>query len=343
GALARELPREQLRGLFDAQLAIEPGGVRALMISYRDTRLAILSLVMPNAKSLPAPPEEVVEVFCSQAALAIENALLYERLSQRSDDLQHAYAALESAHGQLVQMGEMKSNFLANVSHELRTPLTSIRAFSDLLLDDVGVEADLKTEFVTIINGESERLTRMVEDVLDITKIESGSMDWALSTVDLNSLLAETLKIYGPQAESRGLKFQHRIQQDLPAVDGDRDRLRQVINNLLSNALKFTEEGWVELHAWSQAGQVHLAVADSGVGILPADRDRIFEKFQQVNTQAARSSAGTGLGLSICREIVEYHGGRIWVESAVGGGSIFYVDLPVTTRREQPAESVRLG
>lgn len=228
----------------------------------------------------------------------------------------------------LAELNRLKDNLLDRVAHELRTPLSAIRAYSELLLtyDDPSV----RREFVQIINNESERLTRLVTGVLDLTKLDSGTFTWHLTTVNVPALLSDAARIYRPLAEQAGLRLEVRCPAQLPAVWGDRDRLQEVLANLLHNALKFTVDGEIALEAQVAGEQVHISVSDSGIGILEQDRLRIFEKFEQVaSTRANAPSQGTGLGLAICRELIRHQGGEIWVTGRPGGGSVFTFSLPL--------------
>ncbi len=234
-------------------------------------------------------------------------------------------------------MDEMKTAFLSNVSHELRTPLTSIRGFSELLLsyDD----PDVRQEFLEIINRESERLTRLVNDVLDVTKIESGHMEWRKEELNVAELLRDTARTCLPDLLKPEIVFTEDLWPDLPAVEGDRDRLQQLVANLLTNAVKFTPRGSITLRATYNSEEVRVSIVDSGIGIAPQDHDRIFEKFQQVGPIMTNKPRGTGLGLAICRDIVQHHGGRIWVESSLGTGSTFSFTLPLSHAPLVPHEN----
>src|SRR5579859_3525930 len=249
-------------------------------------------------------------------------------LHDRLVELQRTYADLAVAHQELLSLDEAKTNFLANVSHELRTPLTSIRAFSELLLNYANDPA-VQMEFLQIITTESERLTRLVNDVLDVTKIESGEMDWSEERVDLVRLIDQCIRTFGPLFDQADLKFSLEVPPVLPPVTGDLDRLQQVIHNLLNNAMKFTAEGLISLSASLQGDWIHIAVADTGVGIAPRDQKRVFEKFQQVGDTLTGKPKGSGLGLTICREIVAYHGGQLLLDSEPDRGSTFTIVLPV--------------
>lgn len=301
-----------------------------VLVLARPTRgaAAVLAVLASPGQQVPRLDPDILDSFAERTMLAIENALLYRTVASRTEDLQRAYGDLATAHQELLSVDEMKTNFLANVSHELRTPLSSIRSFSELLLsydDDPAVQQ----EFLGIINSESERLTRLVNDVLDITKIESGKMDWHMTTVDLAALLRDSARTYVTLIDGHHLVFQQEIDDALPRIHADRDRLQQVIGNLLNNAVKFTPSGTITLRAACHGAEVHIAVADTGVGIATDDHERIFEKFQQVGDTLTDKPKGTGLGLCICRDIVAHHQGRLWVESQPGAGSTFTIALPI--------------
>ncbi|HEY3060641.1 MAG TPA: HAMP domain-containing sensor histidine kinase [Chloroflexota bacterium] len=310
-----------------------PSGNQAIVLMLalptRHTSLATLALAVPHGASITLD-SDILDAFVERITLAIENASLYRTLAGRSNDLQRAYSDLAAAHQELLGVDEMKTNFLANVSHELRTPLTSIRSFSELLLayeDDAAVHK----EFLRIINSESERLTRLVNDVLDITKIEAGHMDWQMATLNLPDLLRDSARTFGPLIAKGKLTFDLDIADDLPPIYGDRDRLHQVVANLLNNAMKFTQVGTITLKGELQGDAVVITVSDTGIGIAGHDQERIFEKFQQVGDTLTDKPRGTGLGLAICRDIVEFHQGRLGVESKPGIGSTFTVSLPIAT------------
>ncbi len=320
---------------------ILPGGQQAITLALalpmRQATLATLALSFGPDMGSRELDLDILDSFVERTTLAIENASLYRTLASRSDDLQRAYSDLALAHQELLGVDEMKTNFLANVSHELRTPLSSIRSFSELLLS-YDNDTQVQTEFLQIINSESERLTRLVNDVLDITKIEAGRMDWHMSPVDITALLHESARTYSTLIAEHGLTFHQQIGDDLPEILADRDRLQQVVGNILNNAMKFTEAGAVTLTAKRLDGEVYISISDTGIGIAPEDHERIFEKFQQVGDTLTDKPRGTGLGLCICRDIVAYHQGRLWVESELGVGSSFTFVLPMlqTAAVEQP-------
>lgn len=276
---------------------------------------------------------ELLVSFAERAALALENATLYKALGDRSQDLQRAYSDLAAAHQELLGIDEMKTNFIANVSHELRTPLTSVRGFSEILLT-MEVDSETTREFLEIINNESERLTRLINDVLDITKIESGQIDWQLEPLNQLTLLRSSARTFSSLAEEQGLKFEVAIPETLPTVLANCDRILQVLANLIGNAIKFTTHGSIVLSAEVAGNEVHTHITDTGLGIAPEDHERIFEKFTQVGDTLTDKPKGTGLGLCICRDIIVHHGGRMWVKSELGKGSTFSFSLPIAEAAE---------
>jgi signal transduction histidine kinase/CheY-like chemotaxis protein len=260
---------------------------------------------------------------------------LEQAVERRTRDLQTALSHLRSTHQELKRLDQVKTNFLANVTHELRTPLTSIRSFAEILLKFPDEESANREEFLQIIATEADRLARLIEDVLDITKIESGHMDWSFSSVEVASLLSFCARSVGPLAAAKNLSLRLELPSALPPVRADRDRIAQVLNNLLANALKFTERGEITVGAAAGDEHVRVYVSDTGPGIPEAEREQIFEKFHQISNGLAAKPRGTGLGLAISAEIVASHGGRIWVDSAPGRGSTFHFTLPVD-RMETP-------
>jgi signal transduction histidine kinase len=275
------------------------------------------------------------------AELEDQTAVLEQRVLERTADLVDARQAAEAA-------TEAKSRFLSNVSHELRTPLTSVVGFSkliskrltDVVFPAVGPTEDAKleramrqvTDNLAIIVDEGERLTNLINETLDLAKIEAGRVEWRSEPVDVDDVIsraaAATASLLRPDS---GPKLVVEIEPDLPSITGDRDRLIQVVINLISNAVKFTPEGAITIVAWHEVegGWVQVAVSDTGVGIADTDIDKVFEPFGQASEGRAIGARGSGLGLPICREIVEHHGGRLWLQSRVGAGSTFQFTLPV--------------
>ena len=287
------------------------------------------------------------------AEIEAHNRELERRVDQRTEELARATAEAQAARGVAETASQTKSAFLTNVSHELRTPLTSVVGFSKIIgrrLDELVfpavVSEDPKVqramhqvgENLDIISTEGERLTAMINDVLDLAKIESGRMEWRRVPVQVEEIMLRASAATSSLISHAGLTLVTDIEPELPTIIGDRDRLIQVVINLISNAVKFTPSGTVTGSARRDGDQVVVSIADTGVGIAPEDQERVFEQFRQAGDTLTDKPRGTGLGLPICREIVEHHGGRIWVESQVGVGSTFSFSVPIplaeTTRAD---------
>jgi signal transduction histidine kinase/CheY-like chemotaxis protein len=246
------------------------------------------------------------------------------------ENLERSRAELERANEKLKELDQLKSEFLNTVSHELRTPLTSIKAFAEILLDSVGEDPETQREFLEIINKESDRLTRLINNLLDLSRIEAGRMNWNYEAGALDKLVDAACETLRMAAGKKGVNFE--VQHDglpLPIL-GDHDKLIQVITNLVGNAIKFTPEGGTVTISTRLDGEVgEIVVADSGMGVAPEHHARIFEKFGQVDTSETREIKGSGLGLPIARSIVEAHQGTLTVESERGHGARFIVRLPL--------------
>ncbi len=216
------------------------------------------------------------------------------------------------------------------MTHELRTPLTSIRAFSQILSDSPDVAPEQRARFVAIITKETERLTRLIDQVLDLAKIEAGNVEWRMAAVDLRTLLSEAVAGMSRVFEERGIQVSLQVGQGELLVRADPDRLIQVVVNLLSNAAKFCApgRGRVEVALAEEARGLRVDVRDNGPGIDVRDQEIIFDKFRQARDSVAGQPQGSGLGLYICRRIVEHLGGRIWVSSRRGEGSCFSFTVP---------------
>jgi signal transduction histidine kinase/DNA-binding response OmpR family regulator len=264
-------------------------------------------------------------------------ALLEEERATRTD-LERSKRELEVLNEKLKELDRLKSDFLNTVSHELRTPLTSIKAFAEILLDQGAEDPETQAEFLGIINKESDRLTRLINNLLDLSRIEAGKMQWDFQPLNLEEIVRTAAASMRAAAEKKGLDYQVEAEEGLP-VQGDADRLIQVIHNLVGNAIKFTPSGGrVRITARRVDGQAEVAVEDNGMGIDRAYHQVIFEKFGRVDTSETREIKGSGLGLSIAHSIVEAHGGTLTVHSELNQGSCFEVRLPL---RQEPAPLAR--
>jgi signal transduction histidine kinase len=296
-------------------------GVRALLAipMLREGHL-IGSLVVNRTTPGDFPPETVdlLRAFATQSALAIQNARLFREIADKSAQLEAA-----SRH---------KSEFLANMSHELRTPLNAVIGFSEVLLQRMfGALNDKQDEYLKDIYASGQHLLSLINDILDLSKIEAGRMELASAPFHLPTALDNAVTLVKERAGRHGIALQLDIDPRLGEVVGDERKVKQVLLNLLSNAVKFTPEGGrISLKAGWKDGLVEIAVTDTGIGIAPEDQAAIFEEFRQVGSDETRKQEGTGLGLTLAKKFVELHGGRIWVESEPGRGSTFTFTLPVS-------------
>jgi signal transduction histidine kinase len=259
---------------------------------------------------------DLLKTFASQSALAIQNARLFREIADKSRQLEAA-----SRH---------KSEFLANMSHELRTPLNAIIGFSEVLSERMFGELNEKQEeYLKDIHASGQHLLSLINDILDLSKIEAGRMELELTDFHLPTALDSALALIRERAGRRGIALHLSVDDRLGQIRADERKVRQVVLNLLSNAIKFTPEGGrIDVGAVPRDGFVEVAVSDTGVGIAPEDQEAVFEEFRQVGT-ADKKVEGTGLGLTLCRKFIELHGGKIWVKSQLGQGSTFTFTVPV--------------
>jgi signal transduction histidine kinase len=273
--------------------------------------------------------EELAETFNRMAVqLRQSYGSLEQQVAQRTRELGEAFTQLESA-------SQHKSEFLANMSHELRTPLNAIIGFSEVLLERMFGEINAKQkEYLQDILSSGRHLLSLINDILDISKVEAGRMELEPGPIDLRFVLQNTVSLIRERATRLGISVAMELDQSVGAIEADERRVKQILFNLLSNALKFTPAGGrVTLTAARIDDAVQISVRDTGIGIRGEDQDRIFEEFQQAGP--GKAVEGTGLGLALAKRFVEMHGGRIWLESVVGSGSAFMFTLPL----HQPAEN----
>jgi signal transduction histidine kinase len=259
---------------------------------------------------------ELLTTFATQSALAIQNARLFREIGQKSRELEAA-----SRH---------KSEFLANMSHELRTPLNAVIGFSEVLSERMFGELNEKQdEYLKDIHASGQHLLSLINDILDLSKIEAGRMELEVTEFDLPMAIDNALTLVRERAARRGIALHTTLDERLGRVQADERKVRQVLLNLLSNAIKFTPEGGrIDLGAKPLNGSIEVSVSDTGIGIAPEDQEAVFEEFRQVGT-ADKKVEGTGLGLALSRKFIELHGGKIWVKSEAGAGSTFTFTVPV--------------
>ena len=308
-------------GAYQSRLreALVGAGVRSLLAVplVREGRL-LGGLVVNRKQPGEFAPEVIalLKTFATQSALAIQNARLFREIEEKSRQLEAA--------------SQHKSEFLANMSHELRTPLNAIIGFSEVLAEKMFGELNEKQEeYAKDILASGQHLLSLINDILDLSKIEAGRMELELTDFHLPTALDSALTLIRERAGRRGITLQTSIDDRLGETRADERKVRQVILNLLSNAIKFTPEGGrIDVGAVPRDRFIEISVTDTGIGIAPEDHEKVFEEFRQVGT-AARKVEGTGLGLALCRKFVELHGGRIWVKSELGAGSTFTFTIPV--------------
>ena len=281
-----------------------------------------------------------------QARLEItadEMTSINEQLREEVAERRRAQQELERAKNAAEGANRAKTEFLANMSHELRTPLNSVIGFSDVLSEQVfGPLNENQAQYVTDILESGQHLLSLVNDILDLAKIEAGSMELHRGPVAFNRLVERTIQMFRERAIRLGIRLVGQVSEDVGQIEADERRLKQLLYNLLSNALKFTPEGGeVRIEVRRQADAVELRVSDTGVGIAPEQCEKIFESFYQVDSTLSKNAQGTGLGLAVVRQIAELHGGGARVQSEPGEGSTFIVTLPLVAaiHDDEPLEA----
>jgi signal transduction histidine kinase len=322
-----QIPDLAAEPAYPLHAAMMKAGIRALLgVPLLREGEVIGALIVRRKRTGPFAEEtvELVKSFAAQSALAVHNARLFHEIEQKSRELEAA-----SRH---------KSEFLANMSHELRTPLNAVLGYAELIQDGIYGEVPEKIHGVLErVQQNGRHLLGLINDVLDLSKIEAGQLSLSPAEYSLRELVLDVVSATEALAAEKKLALEVEVAADLPHGQGDERRLTQVLMNLVGNAIKFTEAGAVSIRAKVEDGSFRVEVRDTGPGIAPADRERIFEEFQQVDTSSTRRKGGTGLGLAIARRIVELHGGRIWVESTPGQGATFCFTLPLRVGEREEA------
>ena len=312
--LAEGAYRSRLRDLLAGS------GYRALLavpLLREDHIIGGLAVARKDPGEFSPDVIELLRTFATQSALAIQNARLFREIEDKSRQLEVA--------------DRHKSEFLANMSHELRTPLNAIIGFSEVLLERMFGELNEKqAEYQEDILGSGRHLLSLINDILDLSKIEAGRMELELAAFDLSTALENAMTLVRERATRHGIALDLAVDDRIGGLVGDERKIKQVLLNLLSNAVKFTPAGGrIELKAALTDSAVEISIMDTGIGIAREDQEAIFEEFRQVGAKASRKHEGTGLGLTLAKKFVELHGGRIWVESEAGKGSTFSFRLPV--------------
>jgi signal transduction histidine kinase len=295
-------------------------GYRALLsvpLVREDEIIGSLSLTRKRPGEFPNEVVELLRTFATQSALAIQNARLFGQIEEKSRQLEVA--------------DRHKSEFLASMSHELRTPLNAVIGFSEVLLDRMFGEINAKQdEYLQDILSSGRHLLSLINDILDLAKIEAGRMELEVADFHLPQAIDNSITLVRERAARRAITLDVGVDPRLGDIKGDERKVKQVLLNLLSNAIKFTPEGGhVSVNAGLADGFAEISVTDTGVGIAPEDHEAVFEEFRQVGSDYAKKHEGTGLGLTLSRRFVELHGGKIWVKSQLGQGATFTFTLPV--------------
>ncbi|MBI3527060.1 MAG: GAF domain-containing protein [Betaproteobacteria bacterium] len=316
-----QIPDVQAEGAYSSPLqeATIRAGARAVLAVPLLREGRVLGGLVVSRNSVGDFPPDVVDLlqtFAAQSTLAIQNAHLFREIEQKSHELEVA--------------SQHKSQFLANMSHELRTPLNAILGYTELIVDGIYGKVPQKIRDVQErVQKSGRHLLGLINDVLDLSKIEAGQLVLVLSDYSFNDVVQTVITSVESLAAEKGLRLTADVAPDLPVGRADERRITQVLLNLVGNAIKFTDKGKVLVSVTVADGKFVVSVKDTGPGIAVAEQDRIFEEFRQVDSSSTRAKGGTGLGLAIAKRIVELHRGRIWVESAIGKGSNFFISIPV--------------
>jgi len=293
-------------------------------IGAASARIMVASVLREEMRDI----DEVMQILDQASQLIVYS----RRIEEKSRELEAASRELMAANERLKELDKLKDDFVSTVSHELRTPLTSIRSFSEIVYDNPNLPVEQRNEFLKIIVAESERLTRLINDILDLAKMEAGKIEWSVSEINPRPLIEQALAATSGLFTNKTIRLETRIADELPLVMVDGDRLMQVVVNLVSNAAKFCDpsDGLVRVSAWRENGALRVDVSDNGRGVAKADHARIFERFQQAGNTLTEKPKGTGLGLPISLQIIQHFGGDIWVESEPGMGATFSFRIPAS-------------
>ena len=305
-----------------------PDTVKILFTGYTDFSAAEEAINVGEVYRFISKPWKIVELL-STIRQCIEHYDLVANAKAHEEEL-------ELANKKLKAMYEMQKEFTSTVSHELRTPLASIKMAIDLISQEtVGTINSEQKDILGRAKQETDRLKRLIDDILDLTKIEAGKSQMNFMVNDIHRVIAQVVEAQKDLAKNRGLYLKTEFNPKIPQVLFDSDRIIQVLDNLLSNAIKFTKQGGITVKTQDRSSENHIliSVIDTGKGIAEGNLPKLFQKFQQIESAENNEEGGTGLGLAICKEIIARHGGKIWAESKPGVGTTFNFTLPIQERR----------
>ena len=307
-----------------SSIILEAMGV-GLMISV------LMSLLL--AKTLVTPIQELTRAAERVASGDFDHKLensAQDEIGVLSNTFNNMADTLEDTLNDLKKSEQMRREFVANVSHELRTPITSVKSYSETLLEDPDMDPEMRQKFLGVILNESDRMSKIVQDLLTLSRFDAGSIEFSFTTFSFEKSVRDVYSAMRMEAQKHSHEFTLEFRTPIPDIVGDRGRIEQVLINMVSNAIKYTRDGGrVKMTAGAKDGQVWCTVRDNGIGIPQQDVGRVFDRFYRVDKARSRESGGTGLGLSIASEIVSRHGGKLEIESKEGRGTAITVRLPV--------------
>jgi signal transduction histidine kinase len=328
---------EILRPVFnqeDAKQSQEAAQIKTSMlfpIEYHQKAEGVMIFSVNKSESEVSENEkDLIHFFTDIVGLAVQNARLYTSVESTTKKLTEANDHLKNANVQLQELDKLKDEFVSLASHELRTPMTAIRgSLSTILEGFAGDISPQSREFLIAASNENDRLIRLVNNLLNISRIESGRFDFNKTPVNMNTLIIEVVNNLSAAAKEKNEYLKYEPNSAIPVITTDGDKIREVLINIVGNAIKFTHQGGVTIKIEQKDGMITTSINDTGSGIAPEDQEILFKKFSQARGSYAQTTGGTGLGLYICKIIIEGLKGKIWLESTVGHGSTFYFSLPI--------------